>query len=293
LKKLEALNNGKPFREARDDIEFGAKTLEYYAGWADKVCGKTIPADGPVFTYTKHEPIGVCGILLTWGYPVLMFTWKIGMAIATGNTLVIKPSEETPLTGLYLASLLKEAGFPSGVVNVINGHGHNVGAALALHNDVDKIGFTGTEEVGHKILEMSGRSNLKRVGLELGGKSPFIIFDLNDTDLRRAAGDAAFSMFTNQGQSCVASSSIFVHESVYEKFIQFSKEIAENLVVGDPFAAETTQGSLVNKENFDRVLEYIDSGKRQGARLVCGGSRVGQKGFFVKPTIFGNFHYYS
>jgi len=288
LTQLESLNNGKPLKEARDDIEFGVKTLEYYAGWADKVSGKTIPADGPVFTFTKHEPVGVCGQLIPWAYPVLMLTWKLGMALTTGNTVVMKPAEETPLTALYCAALIKEAGFPAGVVNIVLGDGPVAGAALALHHDVDKIAFTGTERVGHLIQEMSAKSNLKRVNLELGGKSPFIIFDINENDLKKAAGDATFSMYTNQGQSCCASSSIFVHESVYERFIEISKEMAEALVVGDPFAAGTTQGSLISQENFGKVLEYIESGKKEGARLVCGGKRVGSKGFFVEPTIFAD-----
>jgi len=288
LARLETMDNGKTFAEAKMDIIYSAQCIEYYAGWCDKISGKTIPADGPVFTYTKHDPVGVCAQIIPWNYPIMMLAWKFGPALACGNTIVLKPAEQTPLSALYCAALIKEAGFPAGVVNVVNGFGPTAGAGLALHNDVDKIAFTGSTEIGHLIQEMSAKSNLKRVSLELGGKSPFIIFNVNDEDLRKAAGFAAASIFGNQGQSCCASSRIFVHEDVYERYLEFAKEIAQSLVVGDPFADTTTQGSIVSDEQFKKILGYIDSGKSEGARLVEGGSRVGEKGYFVRPTVFGD-----
>jgi len=288
LGRLESLNNGKPYKEAMGDINYSAQCIEYYAGWCDKITGKTIPADGPVFTYTKHEPIGVCGQIIPWNYPIMMIAWKFGPALACGNTIVLKPAEQTPLTALYIGALIKEAGFPAGVVNIVPGYGPTAGAAISMHQDIDKIAFTGSTEIGRLIQQMSGQSNLKRVSLELGGKSPFIIFNVNDADLEAAAGFAAGSIFGNQGQSCCASSRVFVHEDVYERFLEKVKAIAQNLVVGDPFADETTQGAIISDEQFKKILGYIDSGKQQGARLVEGGSRVGDKGYFVRPTVFGD-----
>lgn len=200
----------------------------------------------------------------------------------------MKPAEQTPLSALACAALLKEAGFPPGVVNIVNGFGPTAGAAIAHHQGIDKIAFTGSTEVGHLIQKASGESNLKRVSLELGGKSPFIIFNVSDEELKKAAGFAAASIFGNQGQSCCASSRIFVHEDVYERYLDAAKEIAQQLVVGDPFADETTQGAIVSDEQFQKILGYIKSGKEEGARLVEGGTRVGDKGYFLRPTIFGD-----
>jgi len=288
LSKLESLNNGKTVNESVADIDFSAKCLEYYAGWSDKIFGKTIPVDGPFFTYTRHEPIGVCGQIIPWNYPILMLAWKFGPALACGNTIVLKPAEQTPLTALYIASLAVEAGFPAGVINVVPGYGPSAGQALTTHLDVQKIAFTGSTEVGRLIQEASAKSNLKRVSLELGGKSPFIIFDADDDIIQKAAEDTAGSIFANQGQSCCASSRVFVQDKVYDKYIEKLKAIAESKVVGDPFDSKSTNGALISEEQFDKVLGYIKSGKEQGARCVAGGERVGNKGFFVKPTVFAD-----
>lgn len=288
LGKLETLNNGKPFKDALMDIDSSIKCLEYYAGWSDKIFGKTIPVDGPFFTYTRHEPIGVCGQIIPWNYPILMLAWKFGPALACGNTVILKPAEQTPLTALAIAALVKEAGFPAGVVNIVSGYGATAGAALSAHMDVNKIAFTGSTIVGRKIQEASAKSNLKRVGLELGGKSPFIIFDLDDEALQRAAEDTAGSIFGNQGQSCCASSRVFVHEKAHDKFVEKLKKIADSKVVGDPFDDKTTNGAIISKLQFNKVLNYIKSGKDEGATVVTGGDRCGEKGYFVKPTVFAD-----
>jgi acyl-CoA reductase-like NAD-dependent aldehyde dehydrogenase len=286
LAKLETLNCGKPYNDALGDIDFSIKCMEYYAGWTDKIFGKTIPVDGPYFTYTRHEPIGVCGQIIPWNYPILMIAWKFGPALACGNTIVLKPAEQTPLTALHIASLAVEAGFPPGVINVVPGYGATAGSALAHHLDVNKVAFTGSTIVGRKIQEASAKSNLKRVSLELGGKSPFIIFDIDDEGLERAAEDTANSIFQNQGQSCCASSRIFVHEKVHDSFVEKLKKIADSKVVGDPFDENTTNGSVISELQFNKILNYIKSGKEEGAKVVAGGERVGSKGYFVRPTIF-------
>ncbi len=288
LKALESLNNGKPYFDAVGDIDYSIKCLEYYAGWSDKIFGKTIPVDGPYFTYTRHEPIGVCGQIVPWNYPILMLAWKFGPALACGNTVVLKPAEQTPLTALAIAALAKEAGFPAGVINVIPGYGPIAGHHLSYHMDVNKVAFTGSTVVGRKIQEASAKSNLKRVSLELGGKSPFIIFDVDDKQLQKAAEDTAGSIFGNQGQSCCASSRVFVHESVHDAFVDKLKKIADSKVVGDPFANTTTNGALISDLQFRKVLDYIESGKAEGAKVVAGGERVGNKGYFVRPTVFAD-----
>lgn len=288
LANLESLNCGKPYNDALGDIDYSIKCLEYYAGWSDKIFGKTIPIDGPYFTYTRHEAIGVCGQIIPWNYPIMMLAWKFGPALACGNTVVLKPAEQTPLTALAIAALVKEAGFPPGVVNVVPGYGPITGAAIASHMDINKVAFTGSTETGRKIQVAAALSNLKRVSLELGGKSPFIIFDVDDKQLQQAAEDTAGSIFGNQGQSCCASSRVFVHESVHDRFVEKLKAIAESKVVGDPFAANTTNGALISDVQFNKVLDYIESGKKEGAKVVTGGSKLPQKGYFVKPTIFTN-----
>jgi len=288
LARLESLNCGKPYNDSLGDIDYSIKCLEYYAGWSDKIYGKTIPIDGPYFTYTRHEPIGVCGQIIPWNYPIMMLAWKFGPALACGNTVVLKPAEQTPLTALAIAALTKEAGFPAGVVNVVPGYGATAGAAIASHMDINKVAFTGSTVTGRKIQEMAARSNLKRVSLELGGKSPFIIFEVSDEQLQKAAEDTAGSIFGNQGQSCCASSRIFVHENVHDKFVEKLKQIAESKVVGDPFNENTTNGAIISDVQFRKVLDYIDSGRKDGANVVTGGEKLPQKGYFVKPTIFTN-----
>ncbi|VVC34894.1 Aldehyde/histidinol dehydrogenase,Aldehyde dehydrogenase N-terminal domain,Aldehyde dehydrogenase [Cinara cedri] len=287
LASLESLDNGKPYSVAlSDDISGSANVIRYYAGWADKNHGKVIPIDGNYFAYTRHEPVGVCGQIIPWNFPLLMLSWKIGPALATGNVVVLKPAEQTPLTALYVASLIKEAGFPPGVVNIIPGYGPTAGKAIVDHPGVDKIAFTGSTEVGQIIAESAAKSNLKRVTLELGGKSPNIIF--SDTDINYAVEGAHFGLFYNMGQCCCAGSRTYVQDSIYDEFVEKSAKRAEKRVVGDQFDPKTHQGPQIDEEQMNKILSLIESGKKQGASLVSGGSRVGDKGYFIQPTVFAD-----
>jgi aldehyde dehydrogenase (NAD+) len=287
LVRLESLDNGKPVSVAkRVDL---AKTLacyRYFAGWADKIHGKTIPIDGEFFCYTRHEPVGVVGQIIPWNYPMLMQAWKLAPALATGNTVVMKPAEQTPLTALHIGRLIVEAGFPEGVVNLLPGLGPTAGAAIARHMDVDKVAFTGSAEVGRLILEAAAKSNLKRVTLELGGKSPNIVFA--DTELDEAVEGAHIGLFSNQGQVCCAGSRVFVEESIYDQFVEKSVVRARKRLVGDPFDPATEQGPQVDERQFERVMAYIRSGRNEGATLACGGERIGERGYFIKPTVFAD-----
>ena len=285
LAALEALDNGKPFGFAKAaDINLCIKTYRYYAGWADKIHGQTIPINGPYFCYTKEEPVGVAGQIIPWNFPALMQAWKLGPALATGCTVVMKPAEQTPLTALRVGELIMEAGFPEGVVNILPGFGPSAGQALATHKDVDKVAFTGSTEVGYQIMRNSHKDNLKRITLELGGKSANIIMD--DADIDLAIAQSQVGLFLNQGQCCIAGSRLFVHEKIYDEFVKRSVEVAKARKVGDPFAAETDQGPQIDNDQFTKILKYIDIGKKEGAQLLTGGKRVGTKGFFVEPTVF-------
>ncbi|CAH1271949.1 ALDH1A2 [Branchiostoma lanceolatum] len=287
LASLETLDNGKPFLHSYFvDVQTPIKDLTYFAGWCDKITGKTIPVDGPYFTYTRLEPIGVCGGIIPWNFPINMFIWKLAPALATGNTVVIKPAEQTPLTALYLASLVKEAGFPPGVVNVLPGFGPTCGAHIAEHMDVDKVAFTGSTEVGKIIQAAAGKSNLKRVSLELGGKSPLIVF--SDADLDTAVEEAHNAAFFNQGQVCCAGTRTFVQEGIYDDFVKRSVERAKKRTIGNPFDMRNEHGAQVDQDMFDKVMRLIDTGKNQGAKLQHGGSRHGDKGFFIQPTVFSD-----
>jgi aldehyde dehydrogenase (NAD+) len=287
LAKLEALDNGKPYKVARAaDLALTIACYRYYAGWADKIQGKTIPIAGDYFCYTRHEPVGVVGQIIPWNFPLLMQAWKLGPALAAGNTVVMKPAEQTPLTALRVGELIIEAGFPAGVVNLLPGYGPTAGGAIARHMDVDKVAFTGSTEVGHLIMEAAAKTNLKRVTLELGGKSPNIIFA--DADMDAAVEGSHFALFFNQGQCCCAGSRAFVEEKVYDEFVERSVARARKRTVGDPFSPNTEQGPQVNDEQFDKVMSYIESGKQQGAKLMCGGERVGDRGYFVAPTVFAD-----
>src|SRR5580658_1760261 len=287
LAKLEALDNGKPYAIARAaDLPLAVACYRYYAGWADKVQGKTIPIAGDYFCYTRHEPVGVVGQIIPWNFPILMQAWKLAPALATGNTVVMKPAEQTPLTALRVMELITEAGFPDGVVNMLPGYGPTAGAAIARHMDVDKVAFTGSTEVGHLIMEAAAQSNLKRVTLELGGKSPNIVFA--DTDLDAAVEGAHFGLFFNHGQCCCAGSRVFVEEKIYDEFVEMSGARARSRTVGDPFDPKTEQGPQVDQAQFDKIMGYIDSGRSEGAKLVCGGERVGDRGYFVQPTVFAD-----
>jgi aldehyde dehydrogenase (NAD+) len=287
LAALEALDNGKPLGDARGaDLPLTVKCYRYYAGWADKVHGKTIPIDGPYFCYTRHEPVGVVGQIIPWNFPLLMQAWKWGPALAMGCTMVLKPAEQTPITALRVAQLAQDAGIPDGVVNVVPGYGPTAGAALSGHMDVDKVAFTGEYKTGQIIMEAAARSNLKRVTLELGGKSPNVVFA--DADLDKAVAGAYFGLFFNQGQCCCAGSRLFVEDSIHDQFVDKILKKAKSQKLGDPFDPETTQGPQVSQEQCDRVMSYIESGKKEGAKLLSGGKRVGSKGYFIEPTVFDN-----
>jgi aldehyde dehydrogenase (NAD+) len=286
LARLETLDNGKPLQDSLGDLELVIACYRYYAGWADKVQGKTIPIGGSYFCYTRHEPVGVVGQIIPWNFPLLMQAWKLAPALATGNTVVLKTAEQTPLSALRVGELIVEAGFPPGVVNILSGYGPTAGAAIARHMDIDKVAFTGSTEVGHLIMEAAAKSNLKRVTLELGGKSPNIVFA--DADLDAAIAGAHDAIFFNQGQCCCAGSRLFVDEKCYDEFVAKSVEKAKNRIVGDPFDSNTQQGPQVDKDQFDKVMSYIESGMRQGAQMLCGGNQVGDKGFFIAPTVFAD-----
>jgi aldehyde dehydrogenase (NAD+) len=287
LAQLESLDNGKPVSVAKAvDVAATVGCYRYFAGWADKVQGKTIPIDGDYFCYTRLEPVGVVGQIIPWNFPMLMQAWKLAPALATGNTVVMKPAEQTPLSALRIGELIVEAGFPEGVVNLLPGYGPTAGAAIANHMDVDKVAFTGSTEVGHLIMEAAAKSNLKRVTLELGGKSPNIVFA--DTDLEEAVEGAHFGLFFNHGQCCCAGSRVFVEQKIYDQFVEQSAARARKRTVGDPFDPNTEQGPQVDEAQFEKVLGYIDSGRKDGAKLVCGGDRVGDRGYFIQPTVFAD-----
>jgi aldehyde dehydrogenase (NAD+) len=287
LARLETLDNGKPYQDSLNaDLALVIACYRYYAGWADKVQGKTIPINGPYFCYTRHEPVGVVGQIIPWNFPLLMQAWKLAPALATGNTVVMKTAEQTPLSALRVGELIMEAGFPPGVVNLLSGYGPTAGQAMARHYDIDKVAFTGSTEVGHLIMEAAAQTNLKRVTLELGGKSPNIIFA--DANMEQAIEGAHFGLFFNQGQCCCAGSRLFVEEKCYDEFVAKSVERAKQRILGDPFDDKTTQGPQVDQTQFDKVMSYIESGQREGAKLLCGGGRVGDRGYFIEPTVFAD-----
>jgi len=286
LGNLETLDNGKARGDAILDVNYSIDTLRYYGGLADKVCGKTIPSDYGFFAMTRREPIGVVGQIIPWNYPILMLTWKWGPALAAGCPIILKPAEDTPLTALYMAALSKEAGFPDGVVNVLPGFGPTTGNAISAHPDIRKVAFTGSVEVGQSIMETAAKTNLKKVSLELGGKSPCVIFE--DADLDEAVEIAHSAIFMNHGQNCVAGSRTFVQESIYDEFVRRATEKAKARKVGNPFDDGVQQGPQINNKMMTKVLGYIESGKQEGAKLETGGNRIGTTGFFLEPTVFSN-----
>ncbi|KAF5346539.1 hypothetical protein D9756_010084 [Leucocoprinus leucothites] len=291
LAAVEALNldmmSGKPLPATRAlDLAGCIGMIRYYAGWADKIHGKTIETTDKKMAYTRHEPWGVVGAILPWNGPLVVAATKIAPALATGNTVVLKPSEITPLSALFIADLLNEAGVPPGVVNIINGYGHTVGAAMSSHPGIDKITFTGSTLTGRKILKASAESNLKNVTLELGGKSPTIVFD--DANLDQAIKWASQGIFMNMGQVCIAGSRIYVQEGIYDKFLEGFTKVAATLTsaTGRPFEEGSQHGPQVSKTQFERVMGYINSGKSEGAKVHMGGERHGEEGYFIKPTVF-------
>ncbi|MFH1109637.1 MAG: aldehyde dehydrogenase family protein [Planctomycetota bacterium] len=287
LAALETLDNGKPIRDSlTGDVPGTASLYRYYAGWADKIHGRTLPVAGPFHAYTRHEPVGVCGQIIPWNFPMLMQAYKWAPALACGCTSVLKPAEQTPLTALRIAELAMEAGFPEGVVNVVPGFGPTAGAAIAHHADIDKVAFTGSTAVGKAILKAAAETNLKRVTLELGGKSPNIIFA--DADVDTAAKFAYFALFFNMGQCCCAGSRLFVEDKVYDQVLNILTERAKKQKIGDPFDHATTHGPQVSQEQCDTVMRYISAGQKEGARCVAGGKRIDRAGYFIEPTVFDN-----
>jgi phenylacetaldehyde dehydrogenase len=292
--QLESLDNGKPVGVARAaDVPLAADLFRYMAGWATKIEGNTIPLSVPYtpgaryLAYTLREPVGVVGQIIPWNFPLLMAAWKLGPALATGCTVVLKPAEQTPLTALRLGELICEAGFPDGVVNIVPGYGETAGAALAGHNDVDKCAFTGSTEVGKLILHAAA-GNLKKISLELGGKSPNIV--MKDADLDIAIPGAASAIFFNHGQCCCAGSRLYVHKSIFDKVTEGVAEQAKKIRVGPGMHPATQMGPLVSDEQLARVCGYLEAGKKEGAKALSGGVRKGDKGYFVEPTVLVNTH---
>lgn len=288
MARLEVLDNGKPITEALGyDIPSAAATIRYFAGWADKLEGKTIPVSGPYFTHTRHEPVGVCGLIIPWNFPLAMAAWKLGPALAAGCTTILKPAEQTPLTALWAGELALQAGIPPGVINIVPGYGETAGAALVKHPGVDKIAFTGEHTTG-QIIKAATSHTMKRMSFELGGKSPNIIFD--DANLDEAVDGAFGAIFLNQGQNCCAGSRAFVHEAIYTEFVQRLADKASKRIIGDPFEPETEHGPQIDQVQFDKIMHYIDLGKQQGAHCVSGGERVFDRGYFIAPTVFSEVH---
>lgn len=289
LAEIESLDNGKPIRESRSvDIPMAAEVFRYYAGWVTKIHGDTIPVNGPFLNYTLREPMGVVGQIIPWNFPLLMASWKLAPAIACGNTCVLKPAEQTSLSALRLGELVLEAGIPEGVVNIVTGFGPTAGAAISSHMDIDKVAFTGETATGRLIMEAAAKSNLKRPSLELGGKSPNIVFA--DADMDTAVRGTFTGIFFNQGQVCCAGSRLFVEEKAHDPFMEKLVARVEKIRQGDPLDPRTTMGPQVSKEQMDKVLSYLEIGKGEGAEVVCGGgpSPLAEEsgGYFVQPTIF-------
>src|SRR5213082_539008 len=291
LAALETADNGKPIRESLYiDMPGVVENFEYFAGWATKIEGETIPVPGQMFNYTLREPVGVCGQIIPWNFPLLMAAWKLAPALAAGNTVVLKPAEQTPVTALELAKLIQEAGFPEGVINIVTGYGETAGAALASHQGIDKIAFTGSTEVG-KLIAKAAAENLTKVSLELGGKAPNVIFA--DANLDQAVNGAMMGIFFNQGQVCCAGSRLFLAEDIKDEFLERFKEKAQKIKVGDPMDATTHMGPQVSEVQLNRIKGYVDIAREEGATVLTGGCPPAlagdfQKGYFFQPTIFSD-----
>ncbi|CVL07050.1 aldehyde dehydrogenase (NAD+) [Fusarium proliferatum] len=285
LATIDTWNNGKRFASAQGDVGELTGVLRYYAGFADKQYGQVISTTEKKLAYTTVGPMGVCGQIIPWNYPLGMAGWKIAPALAAGNCVVLKPAEQTPLSILLFAEIVKKAGFPPGVINIVNGFGKKAGAALAAHMDVDKIAFTGSTATGREVARLAA-SNLKEITIESGGKSPLLVFE--DADLDQAVKWSHYGIMANQGQICTATSRILVHEKVYSQFIELFKERVKSCQIGNPFDSDTFQGPQVSKAQYERVLSFIESGKAEGATVALGGQRttVNGKGFYIEPTIF-------
>lgn len=283
---VECADTGKTLKQCSGlDLPGSIGTLRYYAGWADKVLGTTSFNIPGTFAYTRREPIGVCGQIIPWNFPLMMFIWKIAPALACGNTIVIKSAEATPLSALKACEYIQQAGFPKGVVNLVSGYGRTVGSAIAYHMDIDKLAFTGSTATGRAILKASASSNLKKVTLELGGKSPNIVFP--DADIEKAVEWSAWGINLNFGQTCHAGTRIYVHDSVYEKFLTAYTERMKKIKTGKPFEAGVDQGPMNSKMQYDKICSYIESGINEGATVHLGGKpSESQQGYHIQPTIF-------
>jgi aldehyde dehydrogenase (NAD+) len=285
LAALESLNCGKTITDALGDMQGVVNTLRYYAGWADKVEGRTVPVRGSFLSYTLRQPVGVIGQIIPWNFPLLMLAWKWGPALACGNTIVMKPAEQTPLTALRVGELAMEAGFPAGVINLVNGMGETTGAAMVVHPDIDKIAFTGHVDTA-KIIQKAAADTLKRVTFELGGKSPNVVFA--DADMDQAVAGAFHAIYFHGGQCCTAGSRLFVEDKIRQEFVERLAEKSKERKLGDPLDPKTEQGPQVSQEQMDKILGYVKLGEKEGAALLTGGRRFGDKGFFVEPTVFDN-----
>lgn len=285
LAEIETLDNGKSIANAKGDVQLVANYFRSCAGWCDKILGTVINTGGTHFNYTERVPL-VCGQIIPWNFPLLMLSWKLGPVLASGSTTVLKTAEQTPLSGLFFAKLLVEAGLPKGVINIISGFGKTAGAAIASHMRLDKVAFTGSTLVGKTIMKAAADSNLKKVTLELGGKSPNIVFD--DADIDNTIRNIVAGIFYNSGEVCCAGSRVLIQSGVYDQVVKKLKETAEAIKCGDPFDPETFMGAQVSEVQLSKILQYIESGKEQGAKIITGGCRGDGKGYFVKPTIFGD-----
>jgi aldehyde dehydrogenase (NAD+) len=285
LAALESLNCGKTITDSRGDMQGVVNTLRYYAGWADKIEGRTVPVRGNFLGYTLRQPVGVIGQIIPWNFPLLMLAWKWGPALACGNTIVLKPAEQTPLTALRVAELAIEAGFPAGVINVLNGLGETTGAAMVVHPGIDKIAFTGHVDTA-KIIQKAAADTLKRVTFELGGKSPNVVYA--DCNMDQAVAGCFHAIYFHGGQCCTAGSRLFVESKIHQEFVERLAEKCKERRLGDPLDPQTEQGPQVSQEQMDKILGYVKLGQKEGATLLTGGQRFGTKGFFVEPTVFDN-----
>ncbi|CAH2356010.1 potassium-activated aldehyde dehydrogenase, mitochondrial [[Candida] railenensis] len=286
LAHIESLDNGKSLQCSRGDVALSSQCIRSAAGWADKINGSVVETGDTHFNYTRREPLGVCGQIIPWNFPLLMLSWKLAPALATGNTIVLKSAESTPLSALYMANLIKEAGIPAGVVNIVSGFGKIAGEAIATHQKIKKVAFTGSTATGRHIMKAAAESNLKKVTLELGGKSPNIVFD--DANVSKAVQSLVAGIFYNTGEVCCAGSRIYVQEGVYDQVLSEFKAAAEGIKIGNPFDEDVFMGAQASYAQLTKILKFIEIGKNQGATLITGGERVDDKGYFIKPTIFGD-----
>ncbi|CUM63646.1 uncharacterized protein PRCAT00001229001 [Priceomyces carsonii] len=286
LAYIESLDNGKSLICSRGDVALTAMYFRSCAGWADKITGSVIETGSSHFNYVRREPIGVCGQIIPWNFPLLMASWKLGPVLSTGCTTVLKTAESTPLSALFLANLIKEAGVPAGVVNIVSGFGKIAGEAISLHPKIKKVAFTGSTATGRHIMKAAAESNLKKVTLELGGKSPNIVF--NDADVKKTVQNLITGIFYNTGEVCCAGSRIYIQDGIYEEVLSEFKKAAESVKIGNPFEEGVFMGAQASSNQLSKILKYIEIGKEEGATCLTGGARLGDKGFFVQPTIFSD-----